>query len=167
LIGFTELPLQLFSFFGKFNELTAFKTKVYLNAASQELSKSQLSLAGLIKRILFLILFLYTRAKILPNYKHYNFFLNGYILSIALYFLFSRSLLVMISRGSFYFNIMETILLSYQLTVFKKPSNKLIISVLLCILAVILFFQSIAAYPDLFIPYKGIWINTSFHREVF
>lgn len=167
LIGFTELPLQLFSFFGKFNELTAFKTKVYLNAASHELSKSQPSLVGLIKRILFLILFLYTRAKILPNYKHYNFFLNGYILSIALYFLFSRSLLVMISRGSFYFNIMETILLSYQLTVFKKPSNKLIISVLLCILAVILFFQSIAAYPDLFIPYKGIWINTSFHREVF
>jgi hypothetical protein len=167
LIGFTELPLQLFSLFGRFNELSAFKTEVYLNSALNELSKSQLSLAGLIKRILFLILFLYTRDKILRNYKHYNFFLNGYILGIAFYFLFSRSLLVMISRGSFYFNIMEPILLSYQLTLLKKPNKKFVLSACMCILAVILFFQSIAAYPDLFIPYKGIWINTSFHREMY
>jgi hypothetical protein len=167
LIGFTELPLQLFSLFGRFNELSDFKTEVYLNSALDELSKSQLSLAGLTKRILFLILFLYNRDKILRNYKHYNYFLNGYILGIAFYFLFSRSLLVMISRGSFYFNIMEPILLSYQLTLLKQPNKKFVLAACMCILAVILFFQSIAAYPDLFIPYKGIWINTSFHRVMY
>ncbi len=167
IIGYTNLPLKLFTLLGGFNELSAYKTKEYLNSASDALRENQLSLAGMVKRILFLILFLSTRDKILHNFGHYNYFLNGYIFGLAFYFLFSRSLLVMISRGSFYFNIMEPILLSYQLTLLKKPNKKFVLSACMCILAVILFFQSIAAYPDLFIQYKGIWINTSFHREMY
>ena len=98
--------------------------------------------------------------------KKNKFLLDSFNMGCCVIFLF-KDIPVIAGRLVFYFYIMEPILLSYQLTLLKKPQEKFILSVGMCILAVILFFQSIAPYRDLFIPYKGVWINTSFNRAMY
>ncbi len=166
-IGYTGLPVKIFSLAGGINEMATNKAEIYLNQANENLASVRLSLFGLLKRLFFLLIFLYNRDKISKLFPKYNLLLNGYVLSLAFYFIFSQSLLVMISRGSLYFNAMEPLLLSFQLVLLKDKKYRLIGFLILLIFAFISFKQSISAYPELFDPYKGIFYNEHFNRVVF
>lgn len=157
IIGQTNLPFLLFSSLSGLSEHNAMKVQAYLKGAEGSLAQSQASVLGIIKKILLPTIFLMTRKRIIEKHKHYNYLLNGYLFGVAFYFLFYKSLLVMISRGSVYFNSMEPILLSLQLSVLKDKRLKNIALIMLCLFSIIFFYQSISAYPEIFIPYKSIF----------
>jgi hypothetical protein len=155
-IGQTKLPFAIFSSLSGVSEYNAAKIETYLKTAEKQMSDVQVSTLGIVRKILLPVIFLLTRKKIVEKYKYYNYLLNGYLFGVAFYFLFYKSLLIMVSRGSLYFNIMEPILLSLQLSISKDRKIKNIILFMLCIIAIVFFFQSIKMYPDLFIPYKSV-----------
>jgi hypothetical protein len=165
IIGKFKLPFLTFSYVGSMiGGNTATKTLLYLQSAKEALSVNKLPLIGIFKRLIFLSIFYYNRKRLAEELSYYNIMLNGYIIGILFYILFANSLLVMVSRGSIFFNVMEPLLISSQIYLFKRNENKVVIIALLMVLSFFLFFQSIASYPDLFIPYKGVFINTDFNR---
>jgi hypothetical protein len=167
-IGLSPLPQLLFSRVGDLlggDEFT--KASYYLANSPMSLSDSGLSSLGLIKRICFLALFLQNRTSLSARLKYYNLMLNGYIVGVALYFACARSLLIVVSRGSLYFDILEPLLLASQLIVLRQKSSRVIVAGALCVAAFLFFFQSISLYPELFIPYKGIVINTRYSRLLY
>ena len=166
-IGKTQLPYMLFSMFGGINEFASDKTSQYLDSAKETLQSFELSVSGLIKRLIFLFIFIFLRDKISAKLPHYNLILNGYVMGTVLYFLFSNTLLVMVSRGSIYFSIMEPILLTSILYILRRDIDKLLYIFLMMAFGLLLMYQNISPYPDLFDPYKGLFINTNFHRFMY
>ncbi len=165
IIGFSPLPLKIFSLTGGFNEHTASKAEAYLELAKAE--NSAVSVIGIAKRILIFSFFFIFRNKISENYPKFNFVFNGYFVSLCFYFMFASSLSVMISRGSLYFNIFEPLLLSYIFCLTKNRKVGLIMIITLLIYCFITINQSIATYPQLFDPYKGIFFNEDLNRTDF
>ena len=166
-IGKTQLPIALFSLFGGLNTFSMDKSDAYLSTAKEVLQTTELSVLGLTKRLLFLLIFILIREKVSEKLKHYNLLLNGYVFGTIFYFLFSSTLLVMVSRGSVYFAMMEPILLTSILYVLKRDIDKLVFLFVMLALAILLMYQSISPYPDLFDPYKSIFINIDFHRYMY
>ena len=165
IIGLTQLPIILFSNIGDLIGGTVVtKTSDYLEGANVVLSQYSLSFIGLIKRLLFVVIFYYNRKKLSEKLIYYNVMLNAYIVGIALYFLFGKTLLVMVSRGGLFFTVMEPLLIASQICLLQGRSNKSLALIILLGFSIIFFFQSINIYPDLFIPYKGIFINSDFYR---
>lgn len=160
IIGKTDLPFQVFASLSGVSEYNATKVERYLETAQEVLEESQVSTMGIIKKILLPTIFLLTRNKILAEHKYYNYILNGYLIGVGFYFLFYQTLLVMISRGSVYFNAMEPILLSFQLYLVKDKKLKTLLITGFALLAYILFRQSISTYPEIFIPYRSIFNKT-------
>jgi hypothetical protein len=168
IIGSTSLPFDIFFKAGSLvGGEAAGKVLLYLNDAEKELLNYQPSTTGLIKRIILMILFYYNRPVLGKKLPYYNLLLNGYSLGIAFYFLFSTSLLVMISRGSLYFTAVEPLLIASQFLMLNRKVNQYIALVFVLVLAFLMFFQSMVAYSDLFIPYKGIFINTDYIRHMY
>lgn len=163
-IGFSPLPLKIFSLFGGFNDLAASKTTAYLNQAKEV--NSDISLIGFMKRLGIFGLFFFYRKRISENYPKFNFIFNGYLLGLCFYFLFVQTLPVMISRGSLYFNVLEPILLSYIFCIAKDKRISFLFAILLLIYSILMVKQSIIVYPELFDPYKGLFINTDYHRNM-
>jgi hypothetical protein len=167
-LGRLQLPLIIFNIAGKLLGGNAqMKIHMYLFHALKELHEYSLAILGFVKRLLFLSVFLYNKDKLKDHLLFYNLMLNGYMIGVLFYFFFGTTLIVMISRGSIFFNVMEPLLISSQIFLFKLKQNKLIIASFLLLLSVYFLFQSISAYPDLFIPYKGIFINSELKRLVF
>lgn len=158
IIGKSNLPLQIFGFFGSVTEITKSKADLYI-AHSEVDFTSGYTIIGLLKRSLFLLLFLVTRDKLSRIIPQYQFFLNGYIFSLGLYFMFAESLPVLISRGSFYFNILEPLLLSSQILLLNKKDKILntIVVITIGVISYFLFLQSIALYPQAYLPYKSFF----------
>jgi hypothetical protein len=168
ILGKTELPLILFSKFGNLIGGDVLdKTTAYSDSAKEALTESSLSTIGLIKRLVFLLFFYLNRNKLSNKLSYYNVLLNGYYVGIVLYFFFANTLLIMINRGSLYFVSMEALLLAAQTNLLKDKATKLLGITILLIFAIFFFFQSISAYPDLFIPYKGVFINSDFQRTMY
>lgn len=161
-IGYTSLPVKIFALTGGINDAAAGKATIYIDKALEDDTK--LSLIGLFKRLAFVALFLYNRKRIIKIFPNYIVLLNGYLLGIGFYFLFANSLLVMLSRGSLYFNAMEPVLLSVQLLIIRQRSIRDFVISGLIALSFINLKQSIALYPELFDPYKSIFYNKDFHR---
>jgi hypothetical protein len=167
IIGRTQVVMSLFEGIGNLIGGNASdKTAIYLAGAQDELTQAQVSTIGLIKRIVFILIFYSNRRKITQYLPNYHLILNGYIVGLIFYFLFSSSLLIMVSRGNFYFSIMESLLIAAQLVLIKDKTTINIVFILLLIMSIAFLFQSISPYPDLFDPYKGLFINTDFHREI-
>lgn len=161
LVGSSSIPITVFSSISGLSEHNASKVLAYTSGMEENMGETQVSTLGIIKKILFPSIFLLTREKVLKKYKHYNYLLNGYLVGVLFYFLFGKSLLVVVSRGSMYFNIMEPILLSMQLSIIlNNKKQQSLIALGLCLLSVIFFFQSIKTYPDAFIPYRSIFNKT-------
>jgi len=168
IIGKTQLPVFVFSRIGDlFGGQILYRTVVYADSAKDSLADAKLSIIGLMKRLVFLFFFYYNRKQLREKLVYYNTLLNGYYIGIVIYFLFSNTLIILVARGSLYFNIMEPLLLASQLYILNGKELKLISIVLLLVFSIFFFFQSIAPYPDLFIPYKGVLINTNFHRNLY
>lgn len=163
-IGISPLPLQIFGLFGGLGDFFLNKTDMYISSADEI---KGLTLGGVIKRLLFFTFFYLLRAKVARVTTHYNLLFNGYWLSIIIYLLFSSALPIMINRGSLYFNIMECLLFVAVLEIFRNPIYKALYVMGLLMISVILMYQSIQAYPDLFDPYKSLWYNVNFHRVMY
>lgn len=168
IIGKTGLPFLVFSKFGGlFGDLAASKTTFYSEGAEDVLAEASLSVFGLIKRFLFIAIFTYNYSYLSKRLAYYKVLYNGYVFGMVIYFLFASSLLIIINRGSLYFNIMESLLISCQFLVISKRSDKAYIFVVLLLLSIVFLFQSIAAYPELFNPYKGLFYNKDYSREMY
>jgi len=168
IIGKTQIPLIIIS---RFSELIGgnllYKTSVYTDGTKEVLAVSKLSIMGLMKRLSFLLLFYYNRTKLKDNLKYYTIMLNGYFVGIIFYFLFADTLLILVNRGSLYFTIMEPLLIASQILLLKRKDTKFVGLLILLMFSLIFFFQSISVYSDLFIPYKGIFINQDYHRLMY
>lgn len=163
-IGISPLPLQIFGLFGGLGDLYLNKTDAYISSADEI---KGLTLGGVIKRLLFFTFFYLLRAKVARVTTHYNLLFNGYWLSIIIYLLFSSALPIMINRGSLYFNIMECLLFVSILSIFKNPIHKALYLIFLLVISITLMYQSLQAYPEAFIPYKGIFHNQNYQRSNF
>lgn len=168
IIGNTLLGINLFNYLGeKIGGVIYYKALFYTQEGLASDSELKLTLIGLFKRIVFLSVFYYNRKKISELLPFYNIMLNGYIVGIAIYFLFKDILIVMVSRGSIYFTVMESLLITSQLLLYKSKKNKTVFLLMLLVFSILFFYQSIAAYPDLFLPYKGVFINTDYSRFMY
>lgn len=163
-LGLSPLPLKLFSSVGVLSSHFSEKTDAYLGSTGRD-NEYGLTVIGVFKRLFFFAFFMLIRDHVLKFSKSYNIMFNGYWLGLIIYLLFSSSLNVMVSRGSLYFNVMEALLLSSFLVLLKNPINKLIYIIILLVISILLMYQSIGEYPDLFDPYKGIWYNYDFIRK--
>lgn len=161
-IGLTPIPKMLFGGISNIGASASDKVAAYMNGKAS----SQLSILGVVRRITLLGLFLYFRSNRERIVDYYNFFLNAFSFSLLIYLLFSSSLLILVNRGSLYFNISQGILLSYLLYTIKRPDTRLMFTLILFLLCIALMYQSISSYPDEFDPYKGIWYNQDFRRII-
>lgn len=164
--GISPIPLKVFGSLGALSDHFMTKTEDYLSSAKSDAASYGLTVMGAFKRLLFFFLFFALREKLIPRFKNYNLFFNGYWVGILIYLFFSNSLTVMVSRGSLYFNLMECLLISSIFIILKKPTNKFLFLIIVYILGIVLMYQSIGGYPDLFDPYKGIWYNTDYFRKM-
>jgi hypothetical protein len=164
-IGKTSLPFTMFSFVGDyFGGMAESKVSVYLERSEEDLSQNQLSALGFIKRLAFFGLFLFNYKYLTNKLTYYKLIFNGYYLGLVFYFLFSSSLLIMVNRGSMYFNFMESLLIASQFLLLRNKHYRVNALILLFIISILLLFQSISGYSDLFLPYKGLFINEEFQR---
>jgi hypothetical protein len=167
IIGKTELPFILFQKFGGlFGELAAAKTAAYSEGAEDALGEVNLSVFGLLKRLVFIAFFTYNYSFLSKKLTYYKLLYNGYVLGMVIYFLFASSLLIIVNRGSIYFNIMESLLISCQFLVFSKRLDKTYVFFILLLISILFLFQSILGYPDLFVPYKGLFYNVDVARKI-
>ena len=109
-------------------------------------------------------LFAYNRKALSKKLRYYDVMLTAYIVGVGVYFMFSTSLLVVLSRGSLYFNALEPLLLASQVHLLTQRSSRFVMANAVCVLSFASFFQSISPYPDAFVPYKGLTINTEYSR---
>lgn len=164
IVGKTSLPNMFFSGFGSIlGGTAAMKAEIYSN--TDKISDSSLSLIGLIRRLVYFGIFLYNYDKLAGKNNTYKLLFNGFAFGLAFYFLFSSSLIILVNRGSLYFNVMESFLLASQLLLFVSKDRWYLL-LFISLYSILLFFQSISAYDDLFIPYKGVYINSDFSREM-
>jgi hypothetical protein len=166
-IGKTSLPFLVFSKFGGvFGELASGKVTAYTENATENLADANLSVIGLFKRLVFIAIFTFNYSFLTIRLYYYKVLYNGYVFGMAIYFLFASSLVILINRGSLYFNIMESLLISCQFLVFYKRTDRAILYFILFLISIVLMYQSVSGYPDLFDPYKGIFYNSDFEREI-
>lgn len=168
IIGKTYLPFIVFSKFGGlFGETVASKTISYTEGAKDVLTETSLSVFGLIKRLFFIAIFTHNYSFLSKKLFYYKVLYNGYVFGMIIYFLFASSLLILVNRGSLYFNVMESLLISCQFLVFYKRLDKAYVYFLLFLLSIVFLFQSISGYSDLFDPYIGLLYNNDFTREMY
>jgi hypothetical protein len=165
-IGFTSVPSFVFNnIAGIFGDTFSLKAEYYLDGSN--LGGVDLSALGLIRRILVLFVGLYLYQPISKRAPTFRIFFNGYLVGLVLYFMFAHSLLIVVNRGSLYFSVMEAFIFASIPVALKDDSSRRIILGLLLLYSIVAFYQSIGAYPDLFIPYQGIFINADYHRNLY
>ena len=141
--------------------------KLLTYAGQDQLSQYSFPIIGFIKRILIFGLFFFYRKNFINKIPSFNLIFNGYLISIIIFTLFAFSFPIMISRGSLYFNIMEPILISYALYLIKGNQMKYLLATILFVLSFFLLNNSISPYRDLFDPFKGLFINTDYSRQMY
>jgi hypothetical protein len=165
-IGFSSIPAFVFnSIAGIFGDTFSHKAEYYIEGSS--LGGASLSVLGLVRRILVLFVALYFYKPITQRVPTFRIVFNGYLAGLILYFLFAHSLLIVVNRGSLYFSVMEAFILGSIPVALKGDSTRKIALGALFIFSIVAFYQSISAYPDLFIPYQGIFINSDYHRNLY
>ena len=108
-------------------------------------------------------LLLYFGNSLRKKHKYFDLCLNAYLYTVAGFFLFI-SVPILAGRGMLYFNIVEPILLIYLVGLLYNVKLSLVGYCGLFLLIIFYFFQAINLYPELFIPYKGVFINTNYFR---
>lgn len=141
----------------------AYKLNIYLKA---EFTNSTFgTIMGTMKRaLIFLPLYLY-KDRLKELYPSIELMLNIYFLSLLIFVLFNNSVQVFVARGNLYFGtLFEIFLIPFFLVIVKKNFSQIIIYFLLMIFAVLTFFKTISVLYDLFVPYKGLFINFNYQR---
>jgi hypothetical protein len=163
LIGQSSLPNYIFlNFSDLLGETAAQKAQMYVG---REVSKTALSLAGLIRRLVFFTVFMISYDKIVVKFPAYKLLFNGFTLGLMIYFMFASTFVILVGRGGYYFTVMECFLLASLLLLFKSRRDRGYLLLLFFVYSYFIFFQSISEYPHLFMPYKGVFINSSYIRR--
>ena len=139
----------------------------YSNIGSEELGHQAgqfIEVLWYAKRILFLTIFLFFIRRFESAWL--AFYFNAYILSVVLFFIISPTLPILATRGSNYFSIYELFLLS-SLMVSLAKWHLIPIFLIITLSGQRLYTSLYAYHPDLYIPYKGLFINETFKREVY
>jgi hypothetical protein len=166
LFGKSSLPSSLFvQFSGYFGDAVADKAEMY---STKALASTANSVIGLLRRLVFFAVFLFYYDNIVKKFPLYKLLFNGFFLGLVLYFMFSTSFAILAGRGGFYFTIMECFLLASLLLLFKGRHRVFLLAGIF-VYSYFIFFQSISEYTHMFLPYKGLYINTTFERtwEIF
>lgn len=153
-IGIVNISGFAVSHIGFLGAIADNKAEIYSNEISQY------SYLAIFKRLVIILpLILLFREKI-NVHKKSNLVLNGYIFGICIYIVFGQSLNIVATRGALYFNIMEPIIITYYVYLLSNTIYKHIAIFLITLLSIVLLYQSIVQYPELYVPYKNIYFET-------
>jgi hypothetical protein len=109
------------------------------------------------KRIIFVVLFLILRPKIIKKYIYANGLLNIYLVSNIIYSLFAfNEAFTPMARMVTVFLFLEVLLLPSLFILCKHNYTKYIIFLLFFIYGIMKLSSSLSTYPDSFIPYRSI-----------
>lgn len=129
-------------------------------------------LLSLSKRLVWIVLILGYVYNAKKSDKYFCLLFNIYVFSLLFYIVFNNTILqIIVSRGLLYFNIAEIFIIPYALIAFKDNGGKKILFVLLILFGLTNLKKGIDSYAppgettDLFVPYKGIFINTDYVRK--
>lgn len=162
-LGQSGLMESAFGFVGSASEGGEGKVEAYAGATGHG---TQLSFIGILRRCIMVLLLFYFAPILRKRHQYFDLCLNAYLYTVAGFFLFI-SVPIMAGRGMLYFNILEPVLIIYLIQLLARYKSSLLGYCLVFILIVLFFFQAINLYPELFIPYKGIFINTNYFRYMY
>lgn len=163
-LGFSSIPSMMFGLLGGISSIAENKVGVYVDGSS---GAPDLSILGLLRRVLLLFVFIAFRDRLEKYFPKYNFYLNAFVISMLIYLLFGSTLIILVNRGSLYFNVIQCILLTSFLYSFKRNDTKIVFLLCYLMFSILSMYQSIAQYPDLFDPYQGLWYNKNFFRYLY
>jgi hypothetical protein len=143
----------------------AFKLK---HALEDEATNTNIAtIFGITKRVLIFVLLYIKKEKLKEIIPSIEVMLNVYFLSIIIYIMFNNSIQVFVGRGNLYFgSLFEIFLMPCFLFLVKKNSGRYIVYSFIIIIMFLTFFKGISYIYDAFIPYKGIFINQDYYRNL-
>lgn len=128
-----------------------------------------LSLSKRLIWIFLILLYVYSRKK---TDTCFIVLFNIYVFSLLFYIVFNNTILqILVSRGLLYFNIAEIFIIPYALLAFKNNAGMKILFVLLILFGLTSLKKGLDSYvppgetTDLFVPYKGVFVNTDYVRK--
>lgn len=139
----------------------------YGDLGSEQLGQASGALLGVlwyVKRLAFLALLLVFRRQF--NTRALAFYFNAYLVSVALFLIINPVLPILATRGSNYFSIYELFLLA-SLVITRIRLAVLFVPLILVLSGQRLYTSLYAYHPDLYLPYKGLFINEDLRREVY
>lgn len=113
-------------------------------------------LIGLLRKTLFIPVFLYCKSKIKKDNDIFGGLVNIYVYSVIFILMFSGILETVIGRLTIYYFCVESLLISSLFTFTNRLKVKMVLFLFLCIYCAAKLAWGFAAYPDEFIPYKSI-----------
>jgi len=167
LVGYSSVPQTIFEGIGNLLGGSAGTKALFYLIQSGAPDPLALTFAGLLKRLIYLGVVCVNRKKMLAIFPHYDLCLNIYLTGLGIYFLFAHSLLILVSRGSLYFEIYGPILLAMQVLLLAKNWQRVCVMGAYAVLATMLFLEGLSLYKDLFIPYKGLFLNRDYSRTMY
>ena len=111
---------------------------------------------GLIRKGLPIYLLIYLKGKGFEN-KYYNIIFNISVLAFLTYILFNNNLQFLVGRLTSYFSVFECVIYSWFFMSLYKSKVKFASILIYAVFCIVIFFRSIAIYPELFIPYKSVF----------
>ncbi|MDH6303167.1 hypothetical protein M2128_002112 [Polynucleobacter sphagniphilus] len=117
------------------------------------------------KRIIFALFFIFSKRFIKKLNLQYNFYLNCYIFSLVLFFIFYNAFPAIGIRISLYFYIYDIFL--FCIILFNlNIKYKSILFIFLIIISIQRLFTLFDYDSDFLLPYKGIYINESSFKDM-
>lgn len=117
------------------------------------------------KRIIFALFFIFSKRFIKKLILRYNFYLNCYIFSLVIFFIFYNLSPAIAIRTSLYFYIYDLFLFCIILFNFNGK-YKLLFFILIVIICVQRLLTIFIADTDFLLPYKGPYLNESLIRDM-
>jgi hypothetical protein len=142
------------------------KLNFYLNSeySAPGLNGTLQNILAILKRSLFLIIFIVYRKQVELRFDRFNVFFNLYIISILIY-VSTMGNIEMLKRCSIFFLGFEIILLPMVISSVNKRNQVIIfaVTILYSLFRLILVLNT---YPELYYPYKSIfWFDDSIIRH--
>ena len=126
------------------------------------------SMVSLFRRMIWIIILMIFDGRLQNKPKYYYLFFNMYFFSTIMYVVFNGTVLqLFVSRGLLYFNIAEIMIIPYVLYLFAQNWGKILLMATIVGYVYISVFKGFANYGegnDVFLPYKGLFINTDYER---
>lgn len=126
-----------------------------------------------LRRLMWIIPFLYIYARHNSRFTRQDlFFFNLYFLGFVLYVLFNGTQYqIVVSRALLYFNIMECIIVAKLLAINKNRQLIPLLYAIVFIYGLIQIDKGLSSYEragadNLFVPYKGVFINVDYQRRM-